>query len=344
MMGKNEMSQQEINALFESGESGLEKLEGQMNREEASYQAYDFNRPDKFNLENIRSLQSIANVFSRGFSQIMSATLRVPITFKLNKDNVIEQVPYASEYIEKMVKDYYAFCIIDLGDRNLGMIIIEIDLSLAIPIHRNLLGRGKEISFNDERKPLTDIEKDVMEEWVQDKMFPQLEEAFRNVAPFNLHLANIETDPQYVKITRASDMIVMIGFDVEVGSPEERQVKESGIRICIPYLSIESIIDKLTTENANEYKLDMNEGKKDDVIKKHLELIKKKVSVELGKNKITVKELLALTEGDVLPLEKSKDEELIGYISDKPKFSCYPGKRGNKIAVKINKFAAKEEQ
>lgn len=343
-MGNNEMSQNEIDALFASGETGLEEMEGQISKDKTTYQEYDFNRPDKFNLENIRSLQSIANVFSRGFSQIMSATLRVPITFKLNKDNVIEQVPYASEYIEKMVKDYYAFCIIDLGDRNLGMIIIEIDLSLAIPIHRNLLGKGKEISFNDERKPLTDIEKDVMEEWVQDKMFPQLEEAFRNVAPFNLQLQNIETDPQYVKITRASDMIVMIGFDVEVGTLEDRQVKESGIRICIPYLSIESIIDKLTTENANEYKLDMNEGKKDEIIKKHLELVKKKISIELGKNKISVKELLALSEGDVLPLEKRKDEKLIGFISDKPKFSCSPGRDGNKIAVKIKKFAVKEEQ
>lgn len=342
MMSKDRLNQKQIDDLFERGMEGIEDL---LSSNLDGYQNYDFNRPDKFNLENIRSLQSIANVFSRGFSQIMSASLRVPINFKLNKDNMVEQVPYATEYIEKMVKDYYAFCIIDLGDRNLGMIIVEIDLALAIPIHRNLLGAGKNFAIDEERKPLTEIEKIAMEEWVQDKMFPQLEEAFQNVAQFNLRLANIETDPQYVKITRPSDMIVLIGFDVEIGSQEDKkkQVKEAGIRICIPYLSIEPIMDKLTTENANEYRLDKVEDDQKPIIEKHLHLVKKKIDVELGKNKISLKELLALSEGDILPLERKIDEELIGYISDKPKFSCVPGRKGNKIAVKIKNFAKKEE-
>lgn len=340
-MAKDRLTQDQINALFERGDGTIDDVLSNVD----GFQNYDFNRPDKFNLENIRSLQSIANVFSRGFSQIMSASLRVPINFKLSRENAIEQIPYASEYIEKMVKDYYAFCIIDLGERNLGMIIVEIDLALAISIHRNLLGAGKEFVIEDERKPLTEIEKITMEEWVQDKVFPQLEEAFQNVAHFDLRLANIETDPQYVKITRPTDMIALIALDVEVGSQEEKEkkVKEAGIRICIPYLSIEPIMDKLTTENANEYRLDKEEGNQETIIKKHLELIKKKIDIELGKNEISLKELLALSEGDVLPLEKKISEDLIGYIMEKPKFSCLPGKKGNKVAVKIKNFAKKGE-
>lgn len=342
-MSKERLNQKQIDDLFERGAEGLEEL---VLSNVDGYQQYDFNRPDKFNLENIRSLQSIANVFSRGFSQIMSASLRVPVNIKLSKDNTVEQVPYATEYIEKMVKDYYAFCMIDLGDRNLGMIIVEIDLAIVIPIHRNLLGAGKNFVVEEERKPLTEIEKIAMEEWIQDKMFPQLEEAFQNVAQFNLRLANIETDPQYVKITRPSDMIALIAFDVEVGAHDEneKQVKEAGVRICIPYLSIEPIMDKLTTENANEYRLDKVEDEQDGVIKKHLHHLKKKIDVELGKNKISLKELLALSEGDVLPLEKKVQDDLVGYIANRPKFSCIPGRKGNKVAVKIKKFAKKEEQ
>lgn len=345
-MSDKKMSQNQIDELFENDEQDLDQLLLENGDEEEDYQTYDFNRPDKFNMENIRSLQSIANVFSRGFSQIMSASLRIPINFKLNKDNVIEQVPYASEYVEKMVKDYYAFCIIDLGDEKLGKIIVEVDLALALPIHKNLLGAGKDISLHGDRKPLSEIEKDVMEEWVRDKMFPELEDAFQNVAQFHLDLTNIETDPQspYVKITRGSDMIALIAFDVEIGTHEDKEVKEAGIRICIPYLSIEAIIDKLTTENANEYKLDLAGGDQEEVIKKHLFMVRKKVDIELGKNKISLKELLELAEGDVLPLDRKIDDELIGYVAQKPKFSCVPGRKGNKLAVKIKTWARKEDE
>lgn len=343
-MSKDRLSQKQIDDLFERGMEGIEEL---LSSNVDGYQTYDFNRPDKFNLENIRSLESIANVFSRGFSQIMSAYLRVPVNFKLSKENIVEQVPYATEYIEKMVKDYYAFCMIELGDRNLGMIIVEVDLSLAIAIHRNLFGKGKEFRIEEERKPLSEIEIITMKQWVEERMFPQLKEAFQNVAQFDLRLKNIETDPQYVKITRPSDMIALIALDVEaeVGTQEEniKQEKEAAIRICIPYLSIEPIMDKLTTENANEYRLDKVEDDQSSTIEKHIGMVKKKIDIELGKNKLSIKELLALSEGDVLPLERKINDELLGYISNIPKFSCVPGKKGNKIAVKINSFATKEE-
>ena len=340
-MADERLTQEQINALIEGGAEAIEELLSEDEKRE-QYRPYDFDRPVKFNLENIRSLKAIANVFSRGFSQIMSASLRYPITFKLNKDNPIEQVPYASEYIEKMLKDYSAFCITDLGNKDLGMIIVEFDLALVMPIHRNMLGAGKNIELDEERKPLTEIEKLSMKEWVQDKVFPQLEEAFQNIAQFNLKLANIETDPQYIKITRPNDMIALISFDIEYGPDENKKTHESVMKLCIPYLSIEKIIDRLTTENATEYSFDKSEIDQTELIKNHLNFVKRKVEVELGKSKITIREILALEETDVLVLDKKIDDQLIGYISNKPKFSCVAGRSGIKKAVKITGLAKKE--
>lgn len=341
-MSGERLTQKEIDDLFEKG---LEKLDNAMNTNVDGYQPYDFNRPDKFNLENIRSLRAISNSFARSFSQIMSASLRLPINFKLSRNNQIEQLPYASEYVEKMVKDYYAFCVVELGKKDLGKIIIEIDLGLALAIHRNLCGRSKEFNI-EEKKPMTEIEKETMEEWVTDKMFGQLAEAFQNVENFNFKLEKIETDPQYVKVTRNSDMIVLIPFDIEIGDVEvtnEFVQKESVMRICIPYLAIEPVAEKLTTENSSEYSVNNNATEKnEDVIKNHLSTVECDIEIELGKNQINLKELLTLKKGDVLPLEKYVNESLIGYIDEKPKFSCIAGQKENRVAVKIQAFAERE--
>lgn len=342
-MSAERLSQKEIDDLFEKG---IENLDSVMTSNVDGYQPYDFNRPDKFNLENIRSLRAISNGFARTFSQIMSASLRLPINFKLSRNDQIEQLPYASEYVEKMVKDYYAFCVIELGTKNLGKIIIEIDLGLGLAIHRNLCGRSKEFNI-EEKKPITEIEKDTMEEWLTDKLFGQLEEAFQNVADFNLKLEKIETDPQFVKVTRNSDMIVVIPFDIEIGDVEVKNEfiqKESVMRVCIPYLAIEPVIEKLTTENANEYNSNSQTTEiSKEIIQSNINAVNCEVEIELGKAKIFLKELVTLKEHDVLPLEKYANDELLGFIDGKPKFSCVPGVDGKRIAVKVTSFAERGE-
>lgn len=339
-MSSRKLTQDEINDMFaaaqQGGEGAIDQLMMQNNRY-VEYQDYDFNRPDKFNLDNIRSLDSIANVFGRSFSQIMSARLRAPVKFELSAE--IEQVPYATEYIEKMPKDTYVFCVTDLGNdrEGLGKIIVEFDLNMIIPIHKRLMG-SKEIDVSESRRLLTEIEQITIEEWVNDMLFIQLEEAFRNVVDLDLSIAAIETDPQYVKITTQTDMVALITFDVYLG----KENRKTTMRLCIPYLSIEPIIEKLTTENVHEFKLDKSNDSQKAVLRRHLEQVRKKVDIELGKTKITVKELLELSTDDVLMLNKQVNEELIGYVSDLPKFSCRMGKKDNKVAVKITGFAQKE--
>lgn len=339
-MGDKKLTQEEINRLIaaanEGGEEAIDLLLKQTSRT-VDYQDYDFNRPDKFNLENIRSLDSIANVFARSFSQIMSARLRMPVKFEISAE--IEQVPYASEYIEKMPKDTYVFCVADFGntEEDLGKMIIEFDLNMVIPIHKRLMG-GKDIKVTEHRRILTEIEQITLEEWVSDMLFVQLQEAFRNVVELNLSISAIETDPQYVKITTQTDMVALITFDVYLGKDR----KKSTMRLCIPYLSIEPIIDRLTTENVHEFKLEKSNENQDEILRMHLERVKKKIDVELGKTKITVKELLQLSKNDVLMVNKNVDEDLIAYVADLPKFSCRMGKKDNKVAVKITGFAQKE--
>lgn len=336
MGNDKKMSQQQIDDLISQLSSGEEDLTNDMDQEVGEvYTDYDFDRPDKFNMENLKSLQSIATSFARNFSQLMSASLKMPINFRMT--NGIEQVPYATEFLEKLPKNYYVFCVVDLGNRSLGLgkIIVQFDLNMVLPIHRKMMG-AKQVKIDQKIRNLTEIEKITLEQWVKDLMFPNLQESFRNVVDLKLKMQTIETDAQYIKVTTATDMIAIINFEVSIG--EDKTM----MQICIPYMSIEPIMQQLTTENIYEFKLETIEKKQDEIIQKHIMRMEEEIEIELGTSLVTVEELLALGEGDVLLLDKKIDENLIGYVSNKPKLSCTMGRKENKVAVKITGFIEKE--
>lgn len=328
------LTQEQIDALFgaihEGGETAVEEL---LEKEQkGKFQEYDFNRPTKFKNENLKSLESIANNFARNFSQLLAARLRLPIQFQVNQ--TIEQIPY-TEYIETMPKNQFVFCVVDMGNDELEKIIMQVDLNLIFAIHDKLMG-GKNVGIGNGTKEMTDIESLTMEEWMHELMFPQLEEAFNNIVKLNLSMSSIETDVQYVKVTRATDMIALLVFDVFING------KQTSFNLGIPYKCIEPIIDRLTTENVHELRMGKEDENETALIEHHLKFIKRNVEIELGKTKITLKELLKFSKGDVLVLDKPIEEDLVGYVSDIPKFSCVMGREGNKVAVKITGFAEKE--
>lgn len=52
-----------------------------------------------------------------------------------------------SEYVEKMLKDYYLYCVIDFGLLEFGEIVIEIDLVFVIYIYECWFGGDSKCNF-----------------------------------------------------------------------------------------------------------------------------------------------------------------------------------------------------
>jgi flagellar motor switch protein FliM len=329
------MTQSEIDDLFNAMQDGKDlEVEELLKKKDDTYTDYDFDRPDKFSLENLKSLQTIANTFARNFSQFMSASIKMPITFRVNQ--TIEQIPYSSEYVEKSPKNFYVFCVTDLGNRHLGLgkVILEFDLNMIIPIHKKMMG-AKKVQIEEKRRLLTEIEKIALQQWISDLLFPQLHDAFRSVVDLKFKITNIETDAQYAKVTTSTDMIALITFEVQIGE------KRTTMKLVIPYMSVEPIIDNLTTENIYEFKVEDAAESKEEIIKTHLSLVKEKIDVELGRSNVTLRELLEFSEGDVMILDKHIQDDLIGYVKEIPKIACKMGRKDNKIAVKVTGFAEK---
>ena len=153
-MSGDKLSQEQIDALLKAVNEGEEMPAFAQAGKQDKFQEYDFNRPEKFGVEHLRSLQAIASTFGKQTSQTLSARMRIPIDLE---PSTVEQVPFTSEYVEKMPKDYYLYCVIDLGLPELGEIVIEIDLAFVIYIHECWLGGDSKRNFTM-RRPLTAFE------------------------------------------------------------------------------------------------------------------------------------------------------------------------------------------
>lgn len=332
-MTQKRLSQSEIEELFKAAKSGDDELYETITKQNSrEFIEYDFEKPDRFNIDNMKSLHNISSAFARDLSDFMTASLHTEIEFQVNQS--IEQTPYGTDYMANLRRKTHGFVITDMGGEGLGKIIIEADLALLIAIHRKMMG-AKEIEITDERKPLTDIEIISTKLWMQKWMFTRLKDSFQHIADMNFRIDSVEKDIQHIRVTEQTDMVAIVTFDVYMGS------KKSDLRMVIPYKSIEKVVDKMTAEVFYRGETHDEDPYKDDKLKEHLKRIDKEVEIELGKSNITLRELIDLTEGDVLILDKKFNEHLVGNIEQKPKFSCVMGKKGNKISVKVTSFAEK---
>jgi flagellar motor switch protein FliM len=134
-------------------------------------------------------------------------------------------------------------------------------------------------------------------------------------------------------------MVVLVTLETKIGEVEGM------MNFCIPYLTIEPIIGKLsaqfwyssvrrgtTTENLN-------------VLKDKLSTVDVDVIAEIGKINVSIRDVLSLQVGDIVRLYNTRIGDSYSVnIGRKKKFLCRPGVIGKKMAIQIVKKLAELEQ
>jgi flagellar motor switch protein FliM len=108
------------------------------------------------------------------------------------------------------------------------------------------------------------------------------------------------------------------------------------MNICIPFISIESLADKLTLQ----YRFSGTKKTRDNTQEKMRDMMMKvraPLTACLGKVQFTIQELLNLKHGDVILLNKPINEELEVRVADQKKFMARPGLRNRKKAIQITR-------
>jgi flagellar motor switch protein FliM len=316
------LSQDEIDQLLTAISTGeMESDEALKRAETRKIKIYDFKRPDKFSKDQIRTLQMMHETFARLTTTSLSAQLRTIVHVHVAS---VDQLTY--EEFLRSIPNPTTLAVINM-DPLKGSSIFEIDPSITFTIIDRLFGGPGEASKIN--RELTDIELSVIEGIIV-RILGNLREAWSNVIDLRPRLGNIETNPQFAQIVPPSDMVVLITLETKVGDVEGMT------NFCIPYLTIEPIITKLS---AQYWYSSIRKGGTTEnlaILKKRLETVHVNLIAELGSLDISVKDVLGLQRGDIIKLERTKvDDDMVLKIGNKEKFFARPGIVGSYMAVQI---------
>jgi len=316
------LSQDEIDALLTAISTGeVDATDYSAAKEQKKVKIYDFRRPDKFSKDHIRTLQMMHETFARLTTTALSAQLRALVSVHVAS---VDQLTY-EEFI-RSIPNPTTLAVVNM-DPLKGSAVLEIDPSITFTIIDKLFGGMGEASKIS--RELTDIELSVMEGIIV-RILGNLREAWSNVIDLRPRLGNIETNPQFAQIVPPNDMVVLITLETKVGDVEGMT------NLCIPYISIEPIISKLSAQYMYS---SIRKGATDEnllIIQNRLETVTLPIVAEIGEAKISVQDVLGLTLGDVVKLPETKiSDDMICKIGGRKKYRCRPGLVSNRLSIKI---------
>lgn len=317
------LSQSEIDALLQALNSGELNVQEMKEVEKSrKIKKYDFRNPQKIAKDQLRTLEIINENFLRFFQTFLSGYLRVPV-----KASIMSVDQFAYNEFNNAISNPAFLSIIDFKPLN-GQILVDVSTNIVFTIIDRLLGGdGSEIN---ESRSFTDIELTLMDS-IMKKTMPLMKEAWSNIIEINPKLDRIEVNPQFAQIIPPNETIALLTMNLEIGQ------RAGMMNICIPYLVIEPILEKLSAKywfSATKNELSQNEAAE---IRKKILNTKVEIRAELGTARVKVNEIINLQIGDVIKLNNKESNEVKIRIGSNVKFMGNIGVSSNKMAIKITK-------
>jgi flagellar motor switch protein FliM len=325
------LSQDEIDQLLTAINAGDTESEDFRPAADArKIKIYDFKRPDKFSKEQIRTISIMHETFARLTTNALSANLRSMVHVHVAS---VDQLTY-EEFI-RSIPTPTTLAIINM-DPLKGNAILEIDPAITFSIIERLFGGpGDATKFPHE---LTDIESAVMEGMIV-RILGNMREAWAQVIDLRPRLGQIDTNPQFAQIVPPTEMVVLVTLETKVGEVEGM------MNFCIPYLTIEPMVGKLSTQFWYSSVHRGTTPENLNILKDKLANVDVSVIAEIGKIQVPVRDVLSLGIGDIVRLYNVRVGDAFSLnIGNKKKFLCRPGVIGKKAVVQIVKKTAELEQ
>jgi flagellar motor switch protein FliM len=316
------LSQNEIDALLSALSSGsVDANELKEEQARKKVRVYDFRRPNKFSKDQIHTLHVIFENFARSLGTYLSAQLRAAVQMEILS---VEQLTY-EEFIRSIPNPTIlnVFSLFPLE----GNSIMEINPNLGFAFLDRLLGGPGDAP--SKVRALTEIEETVIHRLSQ-RMLDFLQEPWGSIIELEPTLERVETNPQFTQLVSPSEIMLIISLETKMADVLGM------INICIPFLVLEPIVDKLSVHFYYSATSKKTSPENAAAIQTRLENTQIIAKVILGKTTITVKDLMELSAGDVVPLERKINEDVEIVIGQKTKFLGKPGVHGNKVAIQVS--------
>lgn len=322
------LSQEEIDRLLQGISTGELDAEEMKEAPEKVVKNYDFKRPAKFSKEHLRTLEIIFEHYGRLLSTNLPVYLRKSVQISVASSETFTFSEFSNALSNPVVLGIINFSPMK------GDIILELSANLAFAILDRMLG-GIGVPLEKNRE-FSEIEMSILDK-IMVTCMNLLREPWKNVVEINPILDRIETNAQFAQIIAPNEMIAIVTLNVKIGDVE------GYMNACLPYITLEDIMDKLNTK----FWFSTMKSASDENFAEYIELMIKRTDIPvkaiLGKSIVSVMDFAGLQVGDVIRLDSKVEDELSVYVGNIKKFTALPGKSKDHYAVRVTSVIREEE-
>lgn len=317
------LSKAEIADLLKAIREGRVPLDVDERRSEPNLQCtpanlFQLTRPDTTQFR-IPNFDIILDSFCR--------TYATSISNQLQRSFTITRTALESYEFQKFMADKSnpgAIGILDLNPLKYGAMII-LDPVLSFSVLEIMLGASSELQPLHLDRKLTPLELNILKAILND-VCGDLNKAFAQLLEMHASLVKLENNARLVSIVEPESEVIVGTFNVKVGD-------HSGeLHLLFPFATLEPLRDALR-ELLNIPTLLKSSWQ--SVLEEEVREVAASVTALSGTIDLTIKQILALKEGDILPLEYNPNAPLKVLVEDRWKFSAIPGLHNGKKAISL---------
>ena len=310
------LTQEEIDALLSAMDSGEVDLEEEA-KTETEVVAYNLTSQNIMLRDQFYALEEVYDKFATLFEAHLSGVLQRSMEVEFVSTEMVKYQECISAFSSPT-----SFTVFSM-DPLIGSAMLAIEPRLVYSLIDCMFGGdGKP---TDRMREFTLIEQRMIRRF-STEVLTSLQQAWKAIDSIRIDIKRAEIKPEFVHLASPNDLMVVIVFAVK------GQEFSGNLHLCIPYLMLEPIKDKLSSKYLR--------GKNQEhTWSEQLEMLLQDTPVtiiaELGVATRSVKDLLDLQVNDVLQLNTGPEDLITLTVDHIPKYLGFPGIIKGNRAVEI---------
>lgn len=319
------LSQNQIDELLRKMRTGT--MEEAAPEPKSKEKLYDFSSPKKFTKDQLKSLNTLYENFSRVLASYFTTILRSVCEITISQ---IEEQRY--QEFNNALPDTTLVGIISCqaegGTAVDTTLMLELPTAFGFLLIDRLMG-GSLKAYAPERD-YTEIETALIR-LILENTTNYLQEAWSGYFPLNTNLSSIETNGRLLQAFSPQDVVVIVSIDIKEDS------FHGTANICMPAENLELIINSFSSKYSHGTKQQdpEKERQKQEVLMDYLKQTDLDVTAYLDICQMSFGEILQLQVNDVICLNRRIDDDISVYVEGVPWYTARMGEFSSKRALKL---------
>ena len=323
-MSQDFLSQEEVDALLK-GVTGEEDAPATEESTEG-VKSYELGRQERIVRGRMPTMELINERFARYF--------RIGLFNYMHRSTEISVGPIRVQKYSEFVRNLVVPTNLNLVQvkplRGTGLVVF--DPSLVFLVVDNMFGGDGRFHTRVEGRDFTPTEQRIIQGMLN-VVFAEYERAWKPVFEVKFEYVRSEMNTQFANIATPSEIVVAITFTIELSG------NSAEMHLCLPYSMVEPIRDVLYSTMHSEQAA--SDKRWTSLLTQQLQQAEVEIVATLGDANITLRDILHLKAGDVIPLNLA--EKIKAAVDGIPVMECTYGVRNGMYALRIEQFTAAAE-